>query len=248
MNRKISLTIVLFVAVMGLLVSSQAFALSFTFSDQDLLGDVSWGTLTITPYDSNTLQFHYEAASAWDIPWSSQVTGFGFAFDDAKPTSVKNPRDKTFSDDEDRLDWLALNNLNAAQVSERIESTAQGQRITVIENANVPQFPSGPNRPLIATMGGLVGMGLAASYFVLLEILNRAIRRPVELQNRFNIVPIAVIPYMESAGQRMMRRTVRIVATVGVMIAVPLALWYVDTNYIPLEIVVQKGLSKLGFG
>ena len=37
----------------------------------------------------------------------------------------------------------AINNLNQAQMSERIETTAQGQRISVIENANVPRVPSG---------------------------------------------------------------------------------------------------------
>ena len=40
----------------------------------------------------------------------------------------------------------AVQNLNQARVNERIEVTAQGQRISVIENANVPQEPSGPNR------------------------------------------------------------------------------------------------------
>lgn len=142
----------------------------------------------------------------------------------------------------------ALNSLNSAQMSERIESTAQGQRITVIENANVPQTPSGPNRPVIATMGGLIGLGLAMSYFVLLELLNRSIRRPQELHNRFNIVPIAVIPYMESKTQRFVRRMVRIVATLVILITVPLALWYVDSNFMPLELVVQKGLNRLGLG
>ncbi|WP_300064292.1 chain length-determining protein [uncultured Roseobacter sp.] len=142
----------------------------------------------------------------------------------------------------------ALNNLNAAQVSERIESTAQGQRITVIESANIPQQPSGPNRPLIAAMGAAAGMALATGYFILLEILNRSIRRPAELRQKYNIVPIAVIPYMESRAQRSVRLVIRIAAVAIILIAVPLGLWYVDANYIPLEVVVQRGLARLGLG
>lgn len=142
----------------------------------------------------------------------------------------------------------ALNNLNTAQMGERIESTAQGQRITVIENASISQTPSGPNRPLIATMGASVGLGLAAGYFVLLEILNRSIRRPAELRNKYNIVPIAVIPYMETKARRATRRMMRVATMVVVLISVPLGLWYVDTHHIPLEIVVQKGLARLGIG
>lgn len=142
----------------------------------------------------------------------------------------------------------AVTNLNRAKLGERIETTAQGQRITIIENANVPNAPTGPNRPKIAAAGVAAGLGLAAAYFLLLEVLNRTIRRPVEIQNRFGITPIAAIPYMEGRRQKMMRRIGLVSATVVVMIAVPLALWYIDQTYLPLEIVVQKGLTRLGLG
>ncbi len=142
----------------------------------------------------------------------------------------------------------AVSNLNQARMSERIETTAQGQRITVIENANVPQVPAGPNRTKIAAMGLAAGLGLAGGYFMLLELLNRTVRRPAEMVSRFNVTPITTIPYMESRGRRVLRRSGLIAATLFVLIAVPAALWYVDTNYIPLELVVQKGLDKLGLG
>lgn len=142
----------------------------------------------------------------------------------------------------------ALNSLNTAQMSERIESAAQGQRITVIENANVPQSPTGPNRALIASAGGAFGMGLAAAYFVLLELLNRSIRRPEEMVQKFNVTPISVVPYIESRAQRFFRRAMRVTAVMAVVIGVPLALWYVDTYHVPLDLVVQRGLERLGLG
>lgn len=142
----------------------------------------------------------------------------------------------------------AVTNLNAARMSERVESTAQGQRITVIENANVPRVPSGPNRTKIAAMGGAAGIGLAGAYFLLLELLNRTVRRPAELTGRFNITPIATIPFMESRRDRMRRRAGLVTAMLAVLIAVPAALWYIDSHYLPLEIIVQKGLGKLGLG
>lgn len=142
----------------------------------------------------------------------------------------------------------ALNNLNTAAMSERIETTSQGQRITVIENASVPSAPTGPNRTNVALMGAAVGIGLAAGYFVLLELLNTKIRRPQELVGRFNITPIATIPFMENRKRRMIRRGVLIGATLAVLIMVPGTLWYVDQNYLPLETFVQKGLQKMGLG
>ncbi|MBU2993993.1 chain length-determining protein [Octadecabacter sp. 1_MG-2023] len=142
----------------------------------------------------------------------------------------------------------AVANLNEARVSERIETTAQGRRITVIEDAVVPSAPSGPNRARIVIMGAGLGLGLAGGFFVLLEILNRSIRRPAELVGRFNIVPIMTIPYLESRGHRLRRRLVLMITTLIVIIGAPLALWYIDTHYMPLDIFVQKVLSRLGLG
>ncbi|MEW9920356.1 GumC family protein [Marimonas sp. MJW-29] len=142
----------------------------------------------------------------------------------------------------------AVANLNSARMSERIEATAQGERISVVENASVPQIPSGPNRLAIAAVGIISGIGLAVGYFVLLEFMNRSIRRPSELVDRYNVVPIVTIPYMESPFARLIRRSALIMATLAVLVGVPLALWYVDSYYQPLELIVQRGLSKLGLG
>lgn len=140
----------------------------------------------------------------------------------------------------------AVQNLNQARVNERIEVSAQGQRISVIENANVPQEPSGPNRFKMIAMGIAAGGGLAAGFFVLLELLNRTIRRPMELQSKFGIIPLAVIPYMESRRERLIRRGVLVSAFLAVLIGVPTALWYIDTQYMPLDILANKVLGRLG--
>ncbi len=142
----------------------------------------------------------------------------------------------------------AVTNLNAAQVSERVEATAQGQRMNVVENASVPQIPSDPNRLAISAAGIILGLALAVGYFLLLETLNRTIRRPSELTDLDSTIPIATIPYMESKTMRRVRRGSLVAATLAVLVGVPLALWYVDTNYVPLELVVQRSLARLGLG
>lgn len=142
----------------------------------------------------------------------------------------------------------AVNNLNQARMSERIETTAQGQRISVIEYANVPQVAAGPNRPLIAIAGLAVGLALAGGYFLLLEALNRTVRRPAELTSRFNIIPLATIPYMESRQHRFARRAGMIISVLVVVTGVPLGLWYIDTYFQPLELLVQKVLDRVSLG
>lgn len=140
----------------------------------------------------------------------------------------------------------AVANLSEAQIGERIEVTSQGQRITVIEGANVPQEPSGPNRVLIASAGVGAGVALAAGFFMLLELLNFSIRRPAEIESRFGIRPIASIPYIESRSEKYLRRGLLMSALVLVLVGVPAALWYVDSNIMPLEIVAAKIINWLG--
>lgn len=155
--------------------------------------------------------------------------------------------EREFNRVKERYD-AAVSNLNEAQMSERIESTAQGQRISVIESASVPNRPAGPNRIKIIAVAAIIGGGLAAGYFMLLEFLNSAIRRPAEITSRFEIVPLATIPYMESSGARLLRRAGLVLASLVVLIGTPAALWYIDTYYLPLELVIQRGLEKLGIG
>lgn len=140
----------------------------------------------------------------------------------------------------------AVANKNQALVSERIEVSAKGERITVLENANVPQSPSGPNRFALISMGVGAGSGLAIGFFVLLELLNRVIRRPMELEARFGIIPLAVIPYMESRRERLIRRSVLVCAFLAALIGVPMVLWYIDTAYMPLNLLANKVFDRLG--
>lgn len=140
----------------------------------------------------------------------------------------------------------AITSLNRARVTERIELNAQGQRVSVLENANVPQEPSGPNRFKMIAMGVMTGFGLAGGFFVLLELLNRNIRRPTEMQSRFGIIPLAVIPYMESRRERLIRRSALVGAIGAVLVGVPVAIWYIDTQYMPIEILASKVFDRLG--
>ena len=96
-------------------------------------------------------------------------------------------------------------------------------------------------RVLVTTDGEALAQ-IAGKYDV------EVIRRPAEILERFEIEPIATIPYMESRGERVWRRTGMVLTTLAVMIGVPAGLWYVDTYYLPLELIVQKGLDQLGLG
>lgn len=142
----------------------------------------------------------------------------------------------------------AVANLGEARTAERIETSSRGQRITVVEAANVPSLPSGPNRKKIAAMGVGLGLGLAGGFFALMELLNNAIRRPAELRSRFQITPLAVIPYIETRHERRRRQSIGLALILAVLILIPAGLWGLHTQYMPLDILAQKIVNRLGLG
>ena len=140
----------------------------------------------------------------------------------------------------------AADNLQQAQIDLRITETNRGERITLVEAASVPRNPASPNRKLIAVMGGMVGLGLAAGLFALLEILNRTVRRPVEIERALGITPLATLPYIETGQERFWRNMRWGAALVLVIGGLPITLWGLDTYYMPLEQLADAVLRRIG--
>ena len=131
-----------------------------------------------------------------------------------------------------------------AETGDMIETLSKGQKIVVIDQAVVPAAPSRPNRLLIA-LGGVGGGILAGLGLVfLLEALNSAIRRPVELTNKLGITPLATLPFLRTPGQIRWRRAKIALALIFVLAAIPAGLWLVDRQVMPLDLLLDRVLSK----
>jgi polysaccharide chain length determinant protein (PEP-CTERM system associated) len=129
----------------------------------------------------------------------------------------------------------AVARLGQATVGERIEVLSKGERFTLIEPPTEPNSPSEPNRTLIAGAGVVGGVGLGLGFVVLLELLNRSIRRPVEIANRLGAEPFATIPYIRTQGERRWKRSAIAGALALVLIGIPLGLFAVHAFYKPLD-------------
>ena len=141
----------------------------------------------------------------------------------------------------------ALDRLSAAVTGERIETLSKGERITVIEQAIPPTDPSKPNRPLIAAGGTILGLGVAGFLIVLLETLNKAVRRPIDLTNGLGITPIATVPYIATSGERLRRRLLILFGLLVVLTGIPAALYFVHYQVMPLDLVIDKVLDRIRF-
>ena len=142
----------------------------------------------------------------------------------------------------------SVNRLAQAQTGERIELLSKGQRVTVVEQATVPNTPTSPDRPKIAAAGMLGGFALAGGIFVLFELFNNAIRRPKELTTALGITPFAVLPYMDTVQAKRRRRTLWVVLAVGLLAAIFATLWAIQTYYLPLDLVFRRLIDRIGLG
>jgi succinoglycan biosynthesis transport protein ExoP len=95
----------------------------------------------------------------------------------------------------------AIARLAEASTGEQIEVLAKGPRFSLVEPAIPPQYAKSPKRRLIAAGGVAGGIGLGFGFIVLLEILNKTIRRPSELVQLFQTQPLATIPYIWTASE-----------------------------------------------
>lgn len=127
-----------------------------------------------------------------------------------------------------------------------IEVSARGERVTPIEQASVPSSPTSPNRKLIAGGGVFAGSALAALFFTLTELMNRSIRRPVDLVRGLGVQPLATLPYLEEESVRQRRRFIKTALVIAALIAIPVALLAVHTYYLPLDLLLDEIMLRVG--
>ena len=81
-----------------------------------------------------------------------------------------------------------------------------------------------------------------------MEMLNRSIRRPLDLSEKLGLEPFATVPYIRTAGEVRRKRSLVVLALVLIAVAIPAALFAVHTLYLPLDLVFSELLAKVGLG
>jgi polysaccharide biosynthesis transport protein len=86
------------------------------------------------------------------------------------------------------------NNLLKAQGSARLANEQRAERLSLVEPPSLPDAPHWPNRPLVIGAGAAAGLGLGFLLALLVELLNRPMRSPAQLQgmglNVLGVVPV----------------------------------------------------------
>ena len=134
--------------------------------------------------------------------------------------------------------------LGQAQVGERIEVLSKGERFSLIEPPTEPSAPVRPKRVLLAGAGVVGGAGLGVGFILLLELLNRSIRRPVELSTKLGIQPFATVPYIRTQGERRWKRSVIGAVLAVIVVVIPAGLLALHTYYMPLDLMVSEFAAR----
>lgn len=139
----------------------------------------------------------------------------------------------------------AVANRARAETGDIIESLSKGERITVLEQAVAPREPTSPDRPRLIMMGVGGGMMMGLGLIVLLELLVKAIRRPVDLIDKLEITPIGTLSFIRTRGEILRRRAAIATAFVVVLAGIPAGLWAIETYYMPLDLLLRTMLDRL---
>jgi polysaccharide chain length determinant protein (PEP-CTERM system associated) len=139
----------------------------------------------------------------------------------------------------------AVARLADASTGEQIEVSAQGGNFSLVEPAIAPTSPLQPRRKRILAMGLTGGVAGGIALVVLMELLNKTIRRPRELSDLLQVQPLEVVPYIWSekeAGAGRLKILSTSLAAAAIVPAVVLAADYV----MPVDDIVLKVMSALG--
>ena len=135
---------------------------------------------------------------------------------------------------------LAQGKTNVAATGEQMEEDRQAERFEVIEQADVPSEPARPNRPQILLFGAAFSVGAGVALVLLLEMLDKSIRSPKDLERLLQIRPLVTIPYVATTKEKAkkahsLKRSMAlaiILLTIGVVV--------VSQFVLPLDVIARK--------
>lgn len=88
-------------------------------------------------------------------------------------------------------------NLLKAQNGSRMASEQRAERLSLVEPANLPDSPYSPNRPLLIAMGAALGLAFGLLLALGLELVNRPVRSPRQIE-QLGLPVIGIVPLIKS--------------------------------------------------
>ncbi len=91
---------------------------------------------------------------------------------------------------------------NEAEVGFRLETSRQGERLTVLEPAGLADYPSTGSRKKKAVMGGVASILVALAVAFALELRTPVLRTAKQMERETGLEPVVAIPVLRAASGR----------------------------------------------
>lgn len=144
-----------------------------------------------------------------------------------------------------QYDQTVLKQAEAA-LGERLEVNRQAERFELIERPEPAAQPVSPNRPVIIAGGVFGAAALGAGLVLLIELLNRRIYSPRDLERATGLTAMTVVGVVRTAAERRWRLWTRRVAAVAILAAVPVGVFYFDRNVAPVSAIAADFAAGAG--
>jgi len=131
----------------------------------------------------------------------------------------------------------------SAKLAQTLEEEQKGETFTLIEP---PIAPEKPNRKKIAVMGMGLGLGVGLVLVVLLELMNEVIRGAKALERHTGMQAIVVIPYIETPLDRVLRSRRKKLIVIVLVVLFILAIAITHFFVMPLDVIWEKAMMKMG--
>ncbi len=91
-------------------------------------------------------------------------------------------------------------NLLKAQNGARMATEQRAERLSLVEPANLPDRPYSPNRPLLIGAGAAAGLVFGLLLALVIELVNRPVRSPRQLE-QLDLPVIGLVPLIKTKAQ-----------------------------------------------
>jgi uncharacterized protein involved in exopolysaccharide biosynthesis len=134
-----------------------------------------------------------------------------------------------------------------ATVALELERDQKAERFSIGEPANLPETPISPKRMQIVLLGLIGSLGGSIALAWLRDVINPAVKGPLEL-DRISTVPVlAPIPYIETRQERNARTRNAWLAATALLLVGASALVALDRWWKPLPAIVESLVRRLPF-
>ena len=123
-----------------------------------------------------------------------------------------------------------------ASIAQSLETDQKGERFTLIQPPLLPERPISPNRLAIVFLGVVLSVGGSTGSVALAEMLDTTIRGRRGMNRLFAEAPLAMIPHVASRGEHRRQILWRLFITSIVCGVIGLGLYWIHTQYMPLDV------------